>query len=107
MVHKGIENLKQFEAGHKKVGGKKKGYRSWKTLIKEITAQGFTTPEEIKGFYPDDKYTAQEIAVMAQSINAMNGDLNATKWLSETTEGKPKQTIDGDIDTSITIEIIE
>jgi len=89
-----IENLTPFKKGKEKTGGKQKGYRSWNSIIKEITAQGFTTPEEIKEFYPDDKYTTQEIAVMAQSIASMKGDLNATKWLAETTDGKPKQTVD-------------
>ena len=88
------------ECGKKSTHG-----RTWRTVIKELTALSYDTPKKIKTHFPKDKYTAKEIAIMAMMVRAWKGDVNAVKWLSETEDGKPKQPLSGDEDIPLNIKV--
>lgn len=94
------QNLKPFkpgESGNPK--GKPKGARSWKHVIKELCSLEYDTPPKIKAHFPEGKYSAKEIAVMAMMVKAWKGDVQAVKWLSETEDGKPNQAIEANVTT--------
>ena len=104
------QNLTPFKKGSKKAkeaGQKSKRGRSLKTVIKELIEAEYDTPEELKAMFPKDKYTGQELATMAMIVKSAKGDVAAFNAWADRLEGKPKQTIDGDFDNNITIQVIE
>lgn len=92
------EHLIPFKPGHKKTGGKKKGYEHPATIIKRFLAMNFDTPEELKALMPDAKYTIGEIMVMAQAMKALKGSEKSFEMLTDRIAGKPTQPIAGDDD---------
>ena len=104
------KHLKSYVKGDKRAsaGGKKsKRGRSIKTIIKELLDAEYDTPEDLKKMFPNTKYTGSELATMAMLIKTTAGDVSAFNALLDQTEGKPKQTIEGEFDNHMTIEVIE
>lgn len=91
------QNLKPFQKGKKKTGGKQKGYVHPTTLIKKFFALEFDRPEELAPLLPEGKYTAQEIATISQVMKAMKGDPKAWELMVDRVAGKPSQTIDANV----------
>lgn len=87
--------LKPFKPGQSgNPNGRPKGSRSWSSVIKELMQLEYDTPAKIKAFLPEGKYSAKEIAIVAMMLKSWKGDVQAVKWLSETEDGKPNQSID-------------
>ena len=107
MANKDIVNhgFKNDSDRAREAGKKSKRGKSWRTVIQQLCENEYDTPDKIKKFFPDGKYSAKEIAVMAMIVKAWKGDVNAVKWLSETEDGKPKQPLTGDDDLPINIKV--
>lgn len=85
------ENLKPFKPGHKKVGGKKKGYCSpvaelRKLLERKIAYEDPTTKIHVRG------KIGTAIALRA-IYNALEGDQNAIEDIMDRIDGKTAQKI--------------
>lgn len=81
------DNLIPFEKGHKKKGGVKKGYKSWKTRLKEnLSIEDYE--EIIKGLKKKCK----------------DGDIKAIQLLQDRMDGKPTETVNQNIKADIVID---
>jgi hypothetical protein len=101
------KNLKPFKAGDEWSGnkeGRPKGTKNLKTLIEELGSIEYPTPEELKAMYPNEKYTAKELAIMALFAKSVKGDVQAFHAWADRLEGKPNQTTDVTVTERQTIQ---
>lgn len=96
------DNLKPFKSGDEWTGnkeGRPKGARSIKSIINELGDIEYDTPEELKAMYPNAKYSAKELAIMAIFAKSIKGDVQAFTAWADRLEGKPKQDIEANVTT--------
>lgn len=100
--HMVAKDIKQFQFKKGESGnpsGKPKGTRSIKSIINELGDIEYDTPEELKAMYPNAKYTAKELAIMAIFAKSIKGDVQAFTAWADRLEGKPKQDIEANVTT--------
>ena len=102
------KNLTPFDSERASEAGKKsKRGKSLKTIIEEVSAVEYPTPAKLKAIFPKEKYSGKELMIMAQLAKTYKGDTFAFNAIADRLEGKPKQSLEGDFDTHMTIEVIE
>lgn len=101
-----IENLKPFEKGHKKVGGRKKDSVNWSTVYNKLLS--LEAPEqllaEIRKINPKAKKNYELLAVSTFN-RALKGNPKAIDTIHHYAGGKPidKIEVSGDKDKPIVI----
>lgn len=96
------DSIKEFQFKKGESGnpnGRPKGARSLKSIINELGDIEYDTPEELKAMYPNAKYTAKELAIMAIFAKSIKGDVQAFTAWADRLEGKPKQDIEANVTT--------
>jgi hypothetical protein len=90
-----IENLKPFEKGHKKVGGRKKDSVNWSTAYNKFLS--LKAPEqllaEVRKLNPKAKKNF-ELLVVSTFNRALKGNPKAMEIIHHYSGGKPKDNID-------------
>jgi ATPase subunit of ABC transporter with duplicated ATPase domains len=108
VTEKQLKNLTPFDKERAREAGKKsKRGKSLKTIIEEISSVEYPTPSKLKAIFPNEKYSGKELMIMAQLAKSYKGDTYAFQAIADRLEGKPKQTLDGEFDNHIQIEIID
>lgn len=95
------ENLKPFKKGvdkRRNLGGRPKGALSVKTRLRNLL-EAYEAGEEV------DNLDAMLISLIKRVKE--KGDAHAFDKLIDRLEGKPKQTIEGDVDNHIIVEVVE
>ena len=88
-----------FAKGHKKLGGKKKGFKHFKTLFQEEMEN--TVLDKASG-----RTVRNDIAIVKKTTElAREGNLTATQLIIERMDGKVPQVLQGDEDNPLTIII--
>jgi hypothetical protein len=84
--------------------GPGKGYLQSKTIIKKWLEAVEKAKNPLSGI--EENMSQMDIITLAQLVKARKGDTVAFNSLLDRTEGKPKQTIDGNTDSKITLQIV-
>lgn len=98
-----IDNLKPFKPGHKKLGGKQKGYTSPTAELKRLLEKkiSYEDPESKK------QVTGKISTVIALRgiLNACQGDQNAIEDILDRIDGKPSQKVVSEMEGKITVVV--
>ena len=104
-----VNNLKPFEKGHKKMGGRKKGTKNASTLFNEVLKKRLPKEnydELIKEFsqYGFKPKNHAEFLVMKTIMNAYYGHTKAMEMTFYYAFGKPTEKME--VDNNIQIEFV-
>jgi hypothetical protein len=87
-----VEHLKPHKKGDPKTGGKKKGYKSIKTVLKELCAGKIEIDDPITK--TKRKISPHEAICLRMVMDAMEGDPRARQEYFNRMEGKPVEKVD-------------